>query len=148
MNERLVQFLSLEQLSPARFADILGIQRSGISHILSGRNKPSFEFLEKIILKYPQLNLEWLITGKGKVYKEILKANPSHNNDLFSLSNNIDNTNNNTNKEVYSKLSEEENIDLNQNKSIIKEQLYKDKKLSKVILIYDDKTFLEYISED
>ena len=70
MKDRLSQFLQLEQLSPARFADILGVQRSGISHILSGRNKPGFDFIEKVLTKFPEMNAEWLITGKGKTYKE------------------------------------------------------------------------------
>ena len=43
MNRRLQQFLELEQLKPAQFADIMGIQRSNVSHILSGRNKPGFD---------------------------------------------------------------------------------------------------------
>lgn len=70
MKDRLQQFLTLEQLSPARFADILGVQRSGLSHILSGRNKPGFDFISKMLQKFPQINSEWLLTGKGKMYKE------------------------------------------------------------------------------
>lgn len=70
MNRRLHQFLELEELSPARFADMMGIQRSGISHILSGRNKPSFDFIQKMLLKFPNLNADWLLLGKGKPYKE------------------------------------------------------------------------------
>ena len=71
MNTRLQRFLELEQLTPSRLADILGIQRSGISHILSGRNKPGFDFFFKLNKKFPTLNLEWLISGNGKVYKEV-----------------------------------------------------------------------------
>lgn len=69
MNRRLQQFLDLEQLTPARLAATLGIQPSGISHILSGRNKPSFEFINNFLQKFPNINAEWLITGKGKPYK-------------------------------------------------------------------------------
>jgi len=69
MKTRLSQILQSEQLSPARFADILGVQRSGISHILSGRNKPGFDLIEKIITKFPEIDAEWLITGKGTMYK-------------------------------------------------------------------------------
>jgi len=69
MHDRLKQFLTMEGLSPARFAEIMGIQRSGISHLLSGRNRPSFEFLEKIMTAYPDINPEWLILGKGRPYK-------------------------------------------------------------------------------
>ena len=69
MHDRLKQFLTMENLSPARFAEELGIQRSGISHLLSGRNKPSFEFLQRMMSAYPDLNYEWLILGKGRPYK-------------------------------------------------------------------------------
>lgn len=70
MNRRLQQFLEVEKLSPARLADSMGIQRSGISHILSGRNKPSFEFINTFLNRYPQIDATWLITGKGKMYKD------------------------------------------------------------------------------
>lgn len=69
MNERLKQFLAMEGLSPARFAEVMGIQRSGISHLLAGRNKPSFEFIQKMMTAYPDINYEWLILGKGRPYK-------------------------------------------------------------------------------
>ena len=69
MRDRLKQFLSMEGLTPARFAEVMGIQRSGISHLLSGRNKPSFEFLEKMMTAYPDVNPEWLILGRGRPYK-------------------------------------------------------------------------------
>lgn len=69
MNDRLKQFLSMENLSPARFAEVMGIQRSGISHLLAGRNKPSFEFIQKMMTAYPDINYEWLILGKGRPYK-------------------------------------------------------------------------------
>ena len=69
MHDRLKQFLTMEGLSPARLAEVMGIQRSGISHLLSGRNKPSFEFLEKMMTAYPEVNPEWLILGKGRPYK-------------------------------------------------------------------------------
>jgi len=70
MNKRIQQFLELEDLTPARLAEILGIQRSGLSHILAGRNKPSFDFIERMLTKFPTLSAEWLITGKGKPYKD------------------------------------------------------------------------------
>ena len=71
MNNRLQQFLDLENLSPARLADLLGVQRSGVSHILSGRNKPGFDFIQKLLTKFPALSADWFLTGKGKPYKEM-----------------------------------------------------------------------------
>ena len=51
-------------LSPSEFADRIGVQRSNISHILSGRNKPSIDFLEKILNEFPETDVSWLITGR------------------------------------------------------------------------------------
>jgi transcriptional regulator with XRE-family HTH domain len=71
MNERLTAFLRAEQLSPAQFADYMGIQRSGVSHILSGRNKPGFDFFLTFLQKFSAVNIEWLISGRGKMYKDM-----------------------------------------------------------------------------
>ena len=71
MNRRLQQFLSAENISQSQFAETLGVARANISHILSGRNKPGFDFIEKLLRAYPALNLDWLVTGKGKMYKSI-----------------------------------------------------------------------------
>lgn len=70
MNERLQQFLSAENLTSAKLADILGVQRSGLSHILSGRNYPSYEFIRTILSKFPNLSADWLLLGKGRMYKD------------------------------------------------------------------------------
>jgi len=68
MNTRLQNFLNAENITQSQLADTIGVARASISHILSGRNKPGFDFIESLAKKYPQLNLEWLITGKGKMY--------------------------------------------------------------------------------
>lgn len=70
MNRRFQTILDLENLSPAQLADRLGVQRSGISHILSGRNKPSFELLQRVVQSFPEISAKWLITGNGKPLKE------------------------------------------------------------------------------
>ena len=70
MNRRFQTILDLENLSHAQLADRLGVQRSGISHILSGRNKPSFELLQRVVQSFPEISAEWLITGNGKPLKE------------------------------------------------------------------------------
>lgn len=69
MNSRLEQFLKAENISQSQFADTIGVARASVSHILAGRNKPGFEFIASMSQKYPTLNLEWLINGKGKMYK-------------------------------------------------------------------------------
>jgi len=69
MNNRLAQFIQAENISQAQFADSIGVARASVSHILAGRNRPGFDFIESMSRRYPSLNLEWLITGRGKMYK-------------------------------------------------------------------------------
>ncbi len=69
MNNRLISFLEAENISQSQFADSIGVARASVSHILAGRNKPGFDFIERTARRYPALNLEWLITGKGRMYK-------------------------------------------------------------------------------
>lgn len=69
MKDRLLQFLSAENISQAQFADSIGVARASISHIIAGRNKPGFDFIENTMKRYPALNIEWLINGTGKMYK-------------------------------------------------------------------------------
>ena len=76
MDTRLQQFLDAENISQSQLADTLGVARAGISHILSGRNKPGFDFLEAMAVHFPQISLDWLLTGKGKMYKESRGENP------------------------------------------------------------------------
>lgn len=63
---RLEKLFKYYGLSPAVFADKISVQRSSISHLLSGRNKPSLEFVLKIIKTFPEVNLYWLLNGEGK----------------------------------------------------------------------------------
>ena len=70
MNQRLQQFLSAENISQAQFADSIDVARASVSHVLAGRNRPGYDFIRSIAEHYPKLNLEWLITGKGKMYKQ------------------------------------------------------------------------------
>lgn len=67
ISDRLQKLLLELGLSASQFADAIGVQRSSISHILSGRNKPSVDFLEKTLDTFPTTDVLWLITGKKAV---------------------------------------------------------------------------------
>ncbi len=69
MNTRLQQFLSAENLTQAQFADSINVARASISHILAGRNNPGYDFIINTMKRYPDLNIEWLLIGKGKMYR-------------------------------------------------------------------------------
>ncbi len=62
---RIQKILDYYSLSASAFADKISIQRSGVSHLLSGRNKPSLDFIVKIYENFPEINLYWLLNGKG-----------------------------------------------------------------------------------
>ncbi len=87
MNSRLLQFLNAENITQAQFADSIGVARASISHIISGRNKPSYEFISAMMKQYPQLNPEWLILGKGRMYsdtqRQTLQSQDATNDDLL-----------------------------------------------------------------
>lgn len=63
--KRLERILAYYELSATAFANAIGVQPSSISHLLSGRNKPSLDFVLKVIRHYPEVNLYWLLNGKG-----------------------------------------------------------------------------------
>jgi len=63
--KRLKEVLDYYGESASSFAEKIGVQRSSISHILSGRNKPSLEFVLKILSNFPEVELYWLLNGKG-----------------------------------------------------------------------------------
>ena len=73
MNNRLQQFLAAENISQSQFADTINVARASVSHILAGRNKPGWDFLNNMMRHYPNLNIEWLLNGTGKMYKSQLR---------------------------------------------------------------------------
>lgn len=64
--KRLQKVIDYYSESASSFSDTIGVQRSSISHILSGRNKPSLDFVLKVLSSYPEVELYWLLNGKGE----------------------------------------------------------------------------------
>ena len=67
INERITKVLEYSGFSASEFADEIDVQRSSISHIISGRNKPSLEFVTKIKNRFPELSWDWIILGTGEM---------------------------------------------------------------------------------
>jgi len=65
LKDRIAHIMRAKNLSATQLADQLEVQRSGISHLLSGRNKPSLDFVMKLKENFPEFNLDWLILGEG-----------------------------------------------------------------------------------
>ena len=73
MEDKLRKLMKHEGINSTRLAELLGIQASGISHIMSGRNKPSYDFIVKLLGRFPQLNPDWLLLDKGPMYRDQVK---------------------------------------------------------------------------
>ena len=66
IQDRIRLILKANQMTSSEFADRVGVNRASLSHVLSGRNKPSHDFLSKIINEFPNVNASWLITGETR----------------------------------------------------------------------------------
>jgi transcriptional regulator with XRE-family HTH domain len=69
--DRFKYLMKLNNLTASAFADEIGVQRSSVSHILSGRNRPSLEFIQKVLSKYPKVSADWLIAGVTSTEKMV-----------------------------------------------------------------------------
>lgn len=69
MREKLLDLMKNEGLKPSQLAELLEINPAGISHILAGRNKPSFELLQKILRRFPRVNPDWLLLDAPQMYR-------------------------------------------------------------------------------
>lgn len=74
MLDRIQELLRVQELSSSQFADAIGVSRPVVSHILSGRNKPSLEVVQKVIAAFPDLSLSWLLNGTGPMLERVAAA--------------------------------------------------------------------------
>ncbi|MDX8339571.1 helix-turn-helix transcriptional regulator [Draconibacterium sp. IB214405] len=68
MKDRIKNFIEAKGISAGELAAVLDVQRSNISHILNGRNKPGASFIERLLVEFPDLNARWLLTGQGDMF--------------------------------------------------------------------------------
>ena len=69
MIDRINLILQAKNITAKQFAEEIGIQPSGMSHILGGRNNPSLEFVTKVLRRYPEIDANWLLSGRGAMYR-------------------------------------------------------------------------------
>lgn len=121
--KRLEKIIDYYEFSAASFADKIHVGRSSISHILSGRNKPSLDFVLKIVSAFPEVELYWLLNGKGSFPKNAASSPP----EKTSTENTVDFSEKN-------KKEDQESVNLTQ-------QTSETKKIKKVIIFYTDGSF-------
>jgi transcriptional regulator with XRE-family HTH domain len=139
MKERILALLKEKQISATKLAEIIDVQRSSISHILSGRNKPSFDFIEKILIAYPDLNAQWLITGIGEMYthqKSLFDHNFQSSNKDKNLTSRESHIQNDHNEDIELKKSETDKNNLPITGSF--------EEIERIIIFYTNGKFKEY----
>lgn len=146
MKDRIKLIMEKENLTPAKFADKLEINRAVISHILNGRNNPSLDVVTKILDEMDYINPEWLIKGVGSIYKEGVNIDdiPKDLN-LFNQEREIHDQRINSTEQL-------KEIDLKTPENAPQNSIYKDiesekkhaKKITQIIIYYDDNTFEKF----
>lgn len=124
MKDRIKKYIDYKGVTAGELAVTLDVQRSNISHILNGRNMPGAAFIEKLLLKFPDLDARWLLTGEGEM---IVDA------------------------EIHTSVNNHEELPATSVKTLIKEEMkekealiIQDKKLERIVLLYADGTFEDY----
>jgi transcriptional regulator with XRE-family HTH domain len=83
ITERIQAIIRHQGLTASAFADKLGVQRSGMSHIFSGRNKPSLDLVIKIMDAFPEISVDWLLRGEGEMQNDAFKQEVTNVTNLF-----------------------------------------------------------------
>ena len=174
MLDRINLIMKSRNLNAAQFADEIGVQRSSVSHILTGRNNASLDFMLKVLQRYPDIDTDWLLTGKGvmmraatsnavsvseaKKSETIVFSGISANEmtgDLFKQNIDIqdvkkndlqieDKTVYNTNKQNINAVSEE---DAQKKPDEEVKKTNSARHVEKIVIFYSDKTFVDYKPE-
>jgi transcriptional regulator with XRE-family HTH domain len=184
MVDRIKLILKVNNLTASKFADEIGVQRSSISHIVSGRNQPSLDLVQKVLRRFPEIRSEWLLNGNGSM---LSNAQP----DLFDSLHDtgeeiIESSDLVFNDEISGKEMDEilgetkaEMPEVKENQLIIEEMpeakpsensffaapidqdeeneeeinlkasvaKHPKKRIEKIVILYDDRTFKEYFPE-
>ncbi len=122
-SNRLRTIMDFYQLSASAFADKIQVPRSSISHLLSGRNKPSLDFVLKVVKEFEDVELYWLLNGKGSFPNSLSPIQTD--NTTASIQENTPTTNTSANNELKPSKTA--------------------KKIERIVIFFDDGTFKEYL---
>ena len=144
MRDRILKIMEREGLTPSKFAESIGIQRSAMSHIISGRNNPSLDVLLKILERFTYVDSDWLLFGKGEMIREHVLTEPN------LITNMLENR---PNVQVVAENREEVGVEtpVNIQKQPVVEQVIcqekPSKNVSKIMIFYSDNTFDTFVPE-
>ncbi|MEM0516756.1 helix-turn-helix transcriptional regulator [Aequorivita flava] len=128
--KRLEKILEYYSLTAAAFAEEIDFNRSTISHLLSGRNKPSLEFVMKLYKKFPEVDMDWLLFGKGTFPTSVQKE----------LKEKIETQTPTSDKKVMDLFSDENSM----KQTLRRPTTNSEKQIEKIVIFYSDGTFNLY----
>lgn len=140
--KRLEIILDYYNLSASAFADKINVQRSSLSHLLSGRNKPSLDFIIKVIEVFPEVDLYWILNGKGTFPKSeknfsIQSTKQEVTTDKINTSDLFSNDQTNSKQPFINNEIEKKSISLSINDA---------KTIERIVIFYTDGSFKNYQS--
>lgn len=127
ISNRIQELIRKNQLNAAKFADRIGVQRSNLSHVLTGRNKPGLDFIEKVLLEFPDIDANWLISGNKQSRVELKQSV--------------------TNENLLEKQTEAGVVSEKREDQLKTSMIHSDKstaKVDKIIVFYSDNSFEEF----
>lgn len=147
MKERIVQLMDLLGMNPTQFANAIGVQRTTIQHILSGRNEPSLKIVANIYQRFSNINLDWLLTGNGEPQISAIKYNHpdiiqktlfNNENELFSDNSVEEFKNQNVDKKQRLNSDKQKPVDKAVN---YRNDCFYDKHVKEIMVLYEDGTY-------
>jgi len=141
--KRLEIILDYYALNASSFADRIGVQRSSMSHLLSGRNKPSLDFVMKILEVFPDVDIYWILNGKGSFPKSTDEVSEIVNTPAPIVANE-----NIGGGDLFSQVNykEEEKIQTKSSPEIKHQNLSpEESEIEKIVIFYKNGTFKAYV---
>jgi predicted transcriptional regulator len=143
IKDRIAHIIRSKNLTATQFAEMMQIQPSNVSHLLSGRNKPSLDFLIKLKDIFPEYSFDWIILGKKPITmserQQSVKEEMLHDNVQFAA---IESTA----LKIGNFLGTTEETDRNSIDEIVETKIEQSKQVKQIVYIYDDNTFEIYSS--
>ena len=145
MKERILAVMEHEGLTPSKFAEAIGIQRSAMSHIISGRNNPSLDVLIKIFERFTYVDSDWLLFGKGTMMREHVLTEPNLFTNTPIIPSNVQDS-----PEYRKEIRVETPVNTTK-QPVIEQIVCQDKpsrNVSKIMIFYSDNTFETFTPEN
>ncbi len=145
VKDRFKMIMDREKLTVGAFAESIGVAQATISHILGGRNKyPSMEVILRLHQRYPDINLEWLLTGVGEMSSEAAGKQPRElDSDYPLFAKNAEYPDTDTGRPEYRREIASETVE-NAKQNIVIQEIYKEKparKITEIRIFFDDNTY-------